>query len=269
MAKVYIGVGHGGSDPGAVANGLKEKDLNLVVATYCTNYLKARGVSVKQSRTNDNEVWLEQRIKDANAFSATIALDIHHNAGGGDGAEVYHTKYFGKGHTLAKNILAEMEKIGQNSRGTKVKINNKGYDSFGFIRQTNMPAVLVECAFVDNKTDVQIVDTAKEQKAMGESVAKGILKTLGIKDAIVPKKMTYSGKFPTLPVKGYFCKGDEGTQVRRLQSFLKWYGYKLDVDGDYGDKTQKAVKKFQKAEGLTVDGLFGKDSLNRAKIVKR
>jgi N-acetylmuramoyl-L-alanine amidase len=268
--KVYIGVGHGGSDSGAVANGLKEKDLNLAVSTYCTNYLKARGVSVKQSRTTDKEVWLNQRIKEANAFGADLALDIHHNAGGGDGAEVYHTKYFGKGNTLAKNILAEMGKIGQNSRGAKVKKNDSGYDYFGFIRLTNMPSVLVECAFVDNKTDVQIVDTAKEQKAMGEAIAKGILKTLGIKDAIVPKKITYSGAFPVLPEKGYFQKGDTGIQVRRLQSFLNWYGnYKLDVDGDFGKKTEKAVEKFQKAEGLVVDKKFGKKSLARAQIVKR
>lgn len=268
--KVYIGVGHGGSDPGAVANGLKEKDLNLAVATYCTAYLKARGVSVKQSRINDNEVWLEQRIKEANAFGADLALDIHHNAGGGDGAEVYHTKYFGKGNTLAKNILAEMGKIGQNSRGARVKKNASGHDYFGFIRLTNMPSVLVECAFVDNKTDVKIVDTIAEQKAMGEAIAKGILKTLGIKDVIVPKKMSYPGGFPVLPKRGYLKQGDTGTQVRRLQSFLNWYGnYKLDVDGDFGAKTLSAVKKFQKAEKLTVDGLFGKASLAKAKAIKK
>lgn len=268
--KVYIGVGHGGSDPGAVANGFKEKDLNLAVATYCTAYLKARGVSVKQSRTKDVDSELVDRINEANLFDATLALDIHHNAGGGDGAEVYHTKYFGKGHTLAKNTLAEMGKIGQNSRGTKVKKNDAGYDYFGFIRQTNMPAVLVECAFVDNKTDVQIVDTAKEQKAMGEAIAKGILKTLGVKDEIAPKKMTYSGAFPVLPSRGYFCKGDEGIQVGKLQDFLNWYGnYKLDVDDVFGKKTEKAVEKFQKAEKLVVDKKFGKKSLARAKIVKK
>lgn len=268
--KVYIGVGHGGSDPGAVANGFKEKDLNLAVATYCTAYLKARGVLVKQSRTNDSEVWLNQRIREANAFGADLAVDIHHNAGGGDGAEVYHTKYFGKGHTLAKNILNEMVKIGQNSRGTKVKKNDSNYDYFGFIRLTDMPAVLAECAFVDNKTDIKVVDTAKEQKAMGEAIAKGILKTLGIEDKIVTQKTTYSGGFPTLPAKGYFKKGDTGAQVSKLQKFLNWYGnYGLDVDGDFGNNTLSAVKKFQKAEKLTADGLFGKKSLARAKIVKK
>lgn len=190
MAKVYIGIGHGGSDPGAVANGLRESDLNLEVGKACYNYLKARGVEVKISRTTDKAVEVEQRIKEANKFNADFALDIHHNAGGGDGAEVYHTKNGGKGKTLAENILAEMKKIGQNSRGTKTRLNSNGQDYFGFIRQTKCPAVLVECAFVDNKTDVKIVDTKAEQKKMGEAIAKGVLKQLGIADKVIKKETT-------------------------------------------------------------------------------
>lgn len=180
MAKVYIGVGHGGNDPGAVANGFKEEDLNLSVAKACYNALKRCGVEVKISRTSDVDVDLNKRIKEANNFGADLALDIHHNAGGGDGAEIYHTKYFGKGHTLAKNILNEMINIGQNSRGTKVKKNEYGNDYFGFIRMTNMPAVLVECAFIDNKKDLQIVDTEAERVKMGEAIAKGVCTTLGV-----------------------------------------------------------------------------------------
>ena len=76
--------------------------------------------------------------------------------------------------------LKEIKAIGQNSRGAKIKKNSSGNDYFGFIRLTNAPAVIVECAFVDNAKDIQIIDTATEQKAMGVAIAKGILKTLGI-----------------------------------------------------------------------------------------
>ena len=83
-------------------------------------------------------------------------------------------------------------------------------------------------------------------------------------------KKTYSGTFPTLPARGYFKNGDTGTQVRNLQKFLNWYGgYKLAVDGDLGPKTLSAVKDFQIKEKLEVDGLFGKASLARAKIIKK
>lgn len=266
--RVYIGVGHGGADPGAVANGFKESDVNLDVAKACYDYLKKNGVAVKISRTSDVNKDLNAYIAEANAFKADLALDIHHNAGGGDGAEVYHTIYAGTGLTLANNILAEMEKIGQNSRGAKIKKNEYGSDYFGFVRLTDMPAVLVECAFLDNKTDVKIIDTKAERVKMGEAIGKGVLKTLGITP--VKAKSTYTGTLPKLTGKGYIAYGDYGINVERLQKFLNWYGkYDLDVDGKFGAKTLNALKKYQSAEGLSVDGKFGVKSLAKAKAVKR
>ena len=190
MAKVFLGVGHGGKDPGAVANGLKEKDLNLAVALACKDELERHDVEVLMSRTNDDSEGLSERIKECNAFEPDLAGDIHCNAGGGDGAEVFHHYKGGTGKTLANNILAEIEEIGQNSRGAKTKLNSSGNDYFGFIRQTDAPAVIVECAFVDSK-DVQIIDTADEQKEMGVAIAKGFLKTLGVAykaEKVEPKK---------------------------------------------------------------------------------
>ena len=193
MAKVFLGVGHGGKDPGAVANGLKEKDLNLVIATACHEELVRHGVSVLMSRTKDDTEDLVDRIKECNAFLGKdgLALDIHCNAGGGDGAEAFYHLGGGKGKTLANNILAEVVKIGQNSRGAKTKKNSSGSDYYGFIRSTSSPAVIFEAAFLDNKNDIKILDTVEEQKAMGVAIAKGVLKTLGIayKEKVVDTKM--------------------------------------------------------------------------------
>ena len=180
MAKVFIGVGHGGSDPGAVANGFYEKDLNLSIALACNEELVRHSVSVLMSRTKDENDTLEQEIRECNAFNPDYAIDIHNNAGGGDGAEAYYHYAGGSSKTLADNVLAEIVAIGQNSRGAKIKKNSAGRDYFGFIRETIAPAVIVECAFVDHKTDIQIIDTEAERKTMGIAIAKGILKTLGI-----------------------------------------------------------------------------------------
>ena len=180
MAKVFISVGHGGNDPGAVANGFKEKDLNLNIALACNDVLIRHGVITAMSRTKDDSESLETRIKECNAFSPDYAVEIHNNAGGGDGCEIFHSINGGKGKTLAQNILNEIVAIGQNSRGLKTKKNESGTDYFGWIRMTNAPVCLVECAFIDNKTDLAIIDTAAEQKAMGVAIAKGVLKTLGI-----------------------------------------------------------------------------------------
>ena len=179
--KVFIGVGHGGADNGAVANGLKEKNLNLAIALACRDELVRHGVMVGMSRTKDENDPLADEIKECNAFKPDYAVEIHNNAGGGDGVEIYHHFGGGKGKTLASNILKEIVTIGQNSRGLKTKKNDQGKDFYGWIRQTKAPACLVECAFVDNKKDIAIIDTAAEQKKMGIAIAKGILKTLGIK----------------------------------------------------------------------------------------
>lgn len=210
--KVFIGVGHGGNDSGAVANGFKEKDLNLAIAKALNDELVRHGVTVKMSRTKDENDPLTDEIKECNAFKPDLALDIHNNAGGGDGAEVFHHYGGGTGKTLANNILAEIVKIGQNSRGAKIKKNAQGKDYFGFIRETSCPAVIVECAFLDNKTDIKIIDTSAEQKAMGVAIAKGVLKTLGI---------TYkapSTKVYKVQVGAYTEKANAENMVKKLKA---------------------------------------------------
>ena len=180
MSKVFIGVGHGGIDPGAIANGLQEKDLTLAISQSVNSELVRHGVTTLMSRTKDENDAATEEIKECNAFGPDLAIDIHINAGGGDGAEAWHHYGGGKGKTLAENVLAEVVKIGQNSRGAKTRKNDNGQDYYGFIRQTSCPAAIFEAAFIDTKNDIAIIDTAAEQKAMGVAIAKGILKTLGI-----------------------------------------------------------------------------------------
>lgn len=180
MAKVFISAGHGGSDSGAIGNGFKEKDLNLSIALACRDYLVANGVEVKMSRTCDEEDGINQEAAESNAFGPDVTVSIHNNAGGGDGVEAWYSVVEGLSKTCAENILDEVVKIGQNSRGAKKRAGTGGADYYGFIRMTNAPAVIVECAFIDNATDIQIVATEEKRKIMGTAIAKGILKTLGI-----------------------------------------------------------------------------------------
>jgi N-acetylmuramoyl-L-alanine amidase CwlA len=91
------------------------------------------------------------------------------------------------------------------------------------------------------------------------------------------EKKGYSGKFPVRPLRGYFYydekRGkvkDKGEQVKRLQKFLNWaVNAKLSVDGSLGQKTSDAIKKYQKTYGLKIDGFFGKESLAKAKTIKK
>lgn len=216
--KVFIGVGHGGKDSGAVGNGLKEKDLNLAIALACNEVLQRHGVNTLMSRTKDENDTLNEEIKECNAYKPDLAIDIHNNAGGGDGVEAYYHYKGGASKTLADNVLGEIVKIGQNSRGAKTRRNALGKDYYGFIRETSAPAVIVECAFIDNKKDIAIIDTAAEQKAMGIAIAKGILKTLGIA-YVEEKKTETSGKIYRVQVGAFKERANaEGMQKRLIDS---------------------------------------------------
>ena len=176
--KVFIGVGHGGSDPGAVGY-LVEKDVNLTMATACRDFLTAYGVDVKMSRTKDEDDTVSQEVAECNAYAPDLAVDIHNNSGGGDGFEVFHTIHGGMGKTLAQNIEKHVKAIGQNSRGVKTRQGTSG-DYYAFIRETVAPAVICEGVFVDTKADAAQADTLAEQQAFGVAYAKGILDTLGL-----------------------------------------------------------------------------------------
>ena len=204
--KVFIGVGHGGSDPGAVANGFYEKNLNLVIATACNAELVRHGIETKMSRTTDENDTLTEEIKECNAFAPDLCIDIHNNAGGGDGVEAFYYSGGGTSKALAQNVIDAVVAIGQNSRGIKTKLTSSGADYYGFIRETYAPAVIVECAFVDNMNDLQIIDTEAEQKAMGVAIAKGILKTLGIAynaPVVTPAPAPAPAPTPTAMINGF------------------------------------------------------------------
>lgn len=171
--KVFLSAGHGGSDPGAVGYGMKEKDINLQIMLSCQNELVRHGVTVICSRITDENDPVSQEVKEANASGADIAVSFHTNAGRGNGSESY--AYPGRtGWKLAELCEKHTKAIGQNSRGVKSGKHLK------FVRSTTMPAVLCECAFIDNDQDNDIIDTAEEQRAFGVAYAKAILEYLGI-----------------------------------------------------------------------------------------
>ena len=83
-------------------------------------------------------------------------------------------------------------------------------------------------------------------------------------------KKGYTGKFPSLGLKGYLKKGDKGINVGRLQDFLNWaVNAGLKKDNSFGPLVEKAVLKYQKTYGLEQDRLFGPACLKKAKTIKK
>ena len=94
---VIVDAGHGGIDSGAVGYGLEEKNLNLEAATYLYNRLLELGIPAKMTRTQDEYLPKEERIRRVlslyNNSPNTILVSNHINAGGGDSQSVTNIKY--------------------------------------------------------------------------------------------------------------------------------------------------------------------------------
>ena len=269
---LFFGVGHGGNDPGAVGY-LIEEDINLEQAMGAKDYAVAEGFTVVMSRIKDENDDLNEEIREANASGALCAVEFHNNAGKGDGFEVFHslTSDAKGGKALAKSIETEVKGIGQNSRGCKTKKDTDGTDWYGFIRLTNMPAVICEGCFVDNKADAAQFDTKAENKAYGEAVAKGTIKWLedtgrvkkqaaaASKPAAKPAQKASTVKIE-LPV---LSQGSKGKTVGTMQTLIEKDGISCGsagVDKSFGPATDRAVRKYQKKHGLTEDGICGQST---------
>lgn len=178
--KAFGGVGHGGKDPGACGNGLKEANINLDCALAWEKEMKRHGVEVRLSRYKDENDDLSEEIRECNSFNPDIAVDFHTNSGGGDGFEVFVSVVGTNSRKLGTLIEKEVIKTGQNSRGVKTRKRDDGRDYFGFIRQTVCPAVITECAFIDNSKDIAYIDTNAKAEIYAKAVAKACLEYLGI-----------------------------------------------------------------------------------------
>lgn len=274
MAKVFLGVGHGGSDPGAVGY-IVEKDVNLNMAMACKEYLEANGVEVRMSRYKDENDTLNEEARECNAYGPDLAVDVHNNSGGGDGFEVFHTIYGGVGKTLAENIEKEVIAIGQNSRGVKTRKGSNG-DYYGFIRMTKCPAVICEGVFVDNEADASQADTLEEQKAFGVAYAKGILKTLGIMDNGNSNNVEIPSDNNDNQNADIYNDGKMNC-IYDIQEWLnRHYNTGLSLDNMYGPKTKAALIKGLQTElnqqfnkGLVVDGVWGTKTYNACINVRR
>ncbi|WP_020523979.1 N-acetylmuramoyl-L-alanine amidase [Catelliglobosispora koreensis] len=178
--KIYIDPGHGGTDPGAVANGLQEKTLTLNIALQVRNILQANyDVDIRMSRTTDITRSLDYRTNDANAWGAAIFVSVHINSGGGTGFESYRyptadTATVNLHNALHSKIITSMRTVGSvTDRGKKTA-------NFHVLRESNMPAVLTENLFIDTTADANLLKNASFLTATANGHAQGIAQYLGL-----------------------------------------------------------------------------------------
>ncbi len=156
--RIVIDPGHGGNDPGAIGNNLKEKDYTLKISKYMADRFKELGIPVVLTREDDISLSPEERVnKVLNAFgndSDVIVISNHLNAGGGDGAEVIYA--LRNSNVLSNKILAALSDAGQNVRKIYQRRlpSNPNKDYYFMHRNTgDTESVIVEYGFIDSTGD--------------------------------------------------------------------------------------------------------------------
>lgn len=182
--KVVIDAGHGGSDSGAIGNGIIEKNLTLDISKYMYDRLKELGVPVKLTRDSDVDLPASertQRVLDQYGNGKdVIVISNHINAGGAEGAEVIYA--LRNKDTLAKKILDELEKQGQLVRKYYQRRLPRDYnkDYYYMLRNTpNTEALIVEYGFLDNTSDANKLKN--NYKKYAEAVVKAVTEYAGYK----------------------------------------------------------------------------------------
>jgi N-acetylmuramoyl-L-alanine amidase len=221
MVRIVLDAGHGGNDPGAVANGLKEKDLTLTIVKHIGRMLgEYENAEVFYTRTDDRYLSLEERAAIANKLKADLLISVHINAGGGTGFEsyIYNGNVSAKTITYQNVIHAEIMKAIGN-----VKDRGKKRANYAVLRLTNMPAILTENLFIDNANDAAKLKSEQFLLQIAHGHVQGIAKAFRLKKKTKPqpKQKVSDGKMYRVQV-GAFT---ERENAERLAEELKKKGY--------------------------------------------
>lgn len=178
MKKIYINPGHSDIDPGAVGYETERK-LNVKVSAYMEEYLTENYLC--EVRVNPGTMdSLTEICNDANSWGADLFVSNHFNAGGGDGYEalVYSQKRVELGKMFAKYV----QQAGQNLRLYGAAPGVKIRSDLAVLKNTDMPAVVNEGAFVDNAKDIADWNEDGELKTLGIAYAKAAAEFLGLEE---------------------------------------------------------------------------------------
>ncbi|AEG60005.1 N-acetylmuramoyl-L-alanine amidase [Desulforamulus ruminis] len=181
---IVIDPGHGGYDPGAVGSkGLQEKAVTLAVAKQVATLLRGAGIDARLTRDSDTALGsttsadLSARARLANQAEADVFVSIHCNSAKNNtakGTEVYHYPGSIQGNALAKAVHdSVIPVLCLPDRGIKT-------DNFAVLKETNMPACLVEIAFISNPGEENLLGYAAFQELTATAIAHGIANYLGV-----------------------------------------------------------------------------------------
>lgn len=178
---VVLDAGHGGSEPGASGNELREKDVNLKITLKVGELLKQKGIPVAYTRTGDQYVGLDNRSAIANNLNAGLFVSIHNNASSNisvSGTETYFYAPASNPNLYAQR--SERQRLAasiQTSLVNQIQRKNLGVKeaNFSVLRKTNMPSALVEVVFISNPAEEELLKNDDFINNVAAGIANGII----------------------------------------------------------------------------------------------
>lgn len=260
-----------------------EHSFNANLGVALDKRLKALGFdTLMYQKPNATDVSLRKRTDYYNAKNVDLVYSLHANASGDsavNGRCVFYWHTSKESKKLADIIVAGIKKSGYSTHGNGLHASvPNNWANLHIVRETKMPAVLVENGFMTGDKDFDLVFGDKQAEYvedMAKVHADSIAEYFGVsnvgKTPSKPKpKPKPSTKWTDKRGKwtgGTLLNGHYGEQVRQLQNRLAthkppFYPNKSaknnGVDGFYGADTEDAVRRYQSVSGLTVDGKAGK-----------
>lgn len=189
---IVIDPGHGGVDPGMLGvNNTVEKEINLAVSYMLKEELEAKGMKVVLTRTTDAGLYeesdsnkkiadMKKRCSIISENKADIVVSIHQNSFSDSavcGAQVFYYKHSEKGKQLAQCIQDSMKNNLDETNNRRIKAN----DSYYMLIHTPCPTVIVECGFITNYDEAELLVSEEYQKKVSKAIAEGVMEYLGQK----------------------------------------------------------------------------------------
>ena len=170
---IVIDAGHGGTDPGSVKQGIQEKDINLQIAQKLQKRLEAKGYKVVMTRTDDTAISLSNRAKLANQAKGDLLISIHQNSfkdASVHGIEVFYTP----GKKTYDNQLANFIQEALINYTQAKDRHVREVTNLLVIRESRMPACLIESAYLSNDHERNLIQTEYYQDKIVTGIIEGI-----------------------------------------------------------------------------------------------
>lgn len=177
--RVYLDPGHGGSDSGAVGNGLREKDVTLDLALRLNHILRVTyGFQTRLSRSSDVARSLGFRTSDANSWGADVFVSIHINSAGGTSGTGFESYRYPSAPwwTVYRHQMLHADTLSRMRTVASVRDRGMKTANFHVLRETAMSAILTENMFINNPSDAALLRRDDFRQAIATGHARGIVR---------------------------------------------------------------------------------------------